>query len=208
MIDIDDAAIVAERRASDGRFLLFTDTDLPAGSLLPWSSVMADIYGDGAAFLVRFDEATGPEGFTLLDLLDVVARRAAEEAVRRPRSLADRMEGSVRRCIEEELARRAAMPRHDRFGLEEAEPTPEWPYRLAGAWAGDNAFDLCRDPAGRSEGITVEQALLICEQACADATARLPEDRHLVHLRVHLAEAIRCEAARAEAERADAPQRC
>lgn len=193
MIDVPNHAIVVERRASDDRFLLFTNTDLPPGSLLPWASVMADTYGDGTAFFARLDEVAGPEGFTLLDLLDIATLRAIEEVARQPTVLADRVEAAICHARAEELDRRAGLRRHSDRGTGLVEPTPELPYRLAAVWAGSCRVELCRTPTGQAEGVTLEQLLIVAEQVCIDAANRLSSERRLPRTRQHLGEAIRCE---------------
>ncbi|MFP5514652.1 MAG: hypothetical protein ACLGJC_16415 [Alphaproteobacteria bacterium] len=198
MIDINESAIVAERRTSDGRFLLFTSTDLPPDSVLPWSSVMADIWGDGAAFMVRLDGHATSDGFTLLNLLDVAARRAAEEVQRRPTAPASGVLSALHIARSREALRLGPQAADNGFGFDEEELPPDAPYRMTGAWQGDNALPLCCDPAGQAEGVTLEQVLIVCEQLCIDACRRLPRHRArpLVRIQAHITEAIRYEVKR------------
>ena len=82
MIDIALDDIVAERRSSGDRFVLFTKTDLPTASALPWWGVILDTGSDGHGILVRLDAKTRAEGWTAFDLLLVARGRSRAEAGR------------------------------------------------------------------------------------------------------------------------------
>jgi len=194
LIDISDEAIVSERRASNGRFVLFCDTDLPENFLIPWWSVMADIGGDGAAVLVRLDERQGGEGFTAVGLIRIALTITEAGVAQRSPILAGEILRHLRKALEAELRRRGALPEGEPLRIEAA-PTPGFP-RLH-AECGDGGLALSADPSGREEGVTLEQVLIMLDQLYLDASRRLPDDGRLAEAGVHVDQALRLESRRA-----------
>ncbi len=82
MIDISKADIVTARQTADGRFVIFTSTDVQPGWPLPWWGAVADTGGDGHGLLVRVDAVSAPAGWTARQLLLVARRRMSAEMAR------------------------------------------------------------------------------------------------------------------------------
>ena len=201
MIPVRDEDIVVSRRTGDGRFVLFTSTDVQPGWPLPWWGVVADTGGDGFGLLVRLDDAAAPTGWTGRQLLHVVRHRLAEEA--------GRGQGGPAAASVEALDLAAAC-RWERAGpgakgdagvtfRPGAGPTA---YAWTTAACGPFELPLCPDPAGREEGVTPEQLLIILDQLLHDAARALPHMRDLWAARRHVAAALAAEVRRLEAIRA------
>ena len=185
MIDIPDTDIV-HRLDVDGRFLLFTNTDLPPGHPLTWWGVTFDTGGDGHGLLL-VPGPTDLDAWTGLTLLEVLLLRTEAELNRRLGPLAANLHTSLRRAIRLET---------ERLG-KSAPPPPklcpggEGPYGWTIARRGPHLLPLCPDPESRAEGITPLQLLFALAQLYDDATnANLPIDPTIPHL---LADAIEAE---------------
>jgi hypothetical protein len=202
MIDVSDEDIVLERRTGDGRFVLFTRTDLPTPWTLPWRSVVASTGGGGHGFMVRLDDRHGGDGWSAADLLEVAVARAMAEQWRRPGPLAD-----------DALRHLAAIRDGDasRLGRERGEwrvtfrpgPAPS-PFEWCIARIGPFELPLCPDPEGREEGLTLEQIAIVLHELFVDATLALPRERWLGGARRHAAAALAAETRRLAVVRAEA----
>jgi hypothetical protein len=86
MIDFDEKAVVAVRRTTDdGRFALFTNTDVLAYWGQRFWGVVLDTGGDGFGTLVRYGTSCrAPSGWTLRQLTRVVQARMTAEHARAP----------------------------------------------------------------------------------------------------------------------------
>lgn len=186
MIAIDDRDLVHRLETADGRFLLFTSTDLPKGHPLPWWGVTFDTGGDGHGILL-VPGPTGLDAWTGLDLIEVLIGRAEAELNRRLAPHVSRLHD----CL-----RRAALLERQRHGPA-LRPEPrlcrgpnDVPYGWATARRGDHLLPLCSDPESFGEGIAPAQLLYALAQLYDDAvTAKLPIDPTLPHLLAAAAEA-------------------
>lgn len=198
MIDVSDDDIVVQRRASDGRFLLFTSTDLPESCPIPWWGAVIDTGGDGHGMLVRLDERSGPEGWTALDLLAVVHARALAEDARRPGVLAGEVARHAAAAIAVETERSgAAWPSAVAFRQDGRAS----PYAWTVAALGPFELPLCPDPESIDEGVTPEQLLIVLDQLLTDAGRAFPRQRRLGDCRRHVAAALVAEIGRVAAVR-------
>jgi hypothetical protein len=167
MIDIPEGDIVATERTSRGRFVIFTRTDVQPGWPLPWWGVVLDSGADGLSILARLNTAAAPEGWTGRQLLAVVLARLRGEYARNPAAAAA---GAVLQL--EGLAK--TWP-NDPAGRQPESPIRFLPGAAASAYPWDIAkvaglhLALCPDPAGRDEGTTPEQILLVLRRLLADA---------------------------------------
>ncbi len=177
MIDIALADIAAERHTSDGRFVLFTKTDLPAGSALPWWGVTFDTGSDGHGILVRLDARTRVGGWTALNLLSVARARSIAEASHGGGMVTGRIASDISTAssIEARRSGQISLSGSVRFASD-GRPSP---YGWTAARLGGSVLPLCPDPEGIEEGVTLEQLLIVLDQLYTDAAARLPRDRAL-----------------------------
>ena len=203
MIDIEDEDIVAQRRASDGRFVIFLRADhvedVDAGAPPSWWGVALDVLGDGHTVLVRLDERAMPEGWTALDLLDVaLARPRAQRLLGEPH--AEAIAQRLLRARAAEEARRGGLARGARlrFGPGHEGSSYAWGSAVLG---GGPELLLCPDPAGREGGVTPEQLLLVLERLFADARERHPREPRLRAAHLHVRAALDLEVRRAAALR-------
>jgi hypothetical protein len=170
MIALRNEDIVLTRRTVDGRFVIFTCTDVRPIWPLRWWGAVADTGADGYGILARVDAQAAPEGWTAAQLIQVVRKRLSAEAVRRPMPVtrvaaaALNLAGVVRLERAKEAAAKGGLVEFRAGGI----PSPY-------AWtvASQAGFDipLCPDPESREEGITPEQLLLIIDQLLLDAIA-------------------------------------
>ena len=175
MIDVNEEEIILERRTSGGRFALFCKTDLPAGYLLDWWSVMADLGGDAEAFLVRLDESAGKQGWTLLSLLNLAAARCVAEATVSRSSLTREAGRHLEKAVALEVERRGGLGEAGELILEELDPTESWPW-LAAEFGEEGliSFTECLE-GGEDYGFTLETILVVLDQLVKDAGRALPE---------------------------------
>lgn len=175
MIDIRDEDIVRRRQASDGRFVLFTRTDLPERMALPWFGVVLDTGGDGHGILVTLDPVA--DAWSAGDLLDVAQARAFEQLRHRP----DETGVEVVRSLAEAGA---LLGRYDvrrvRF-----EPGPvASPYSWTEVRLGEHRLPLRPDGNdGGDEGVTLEQLVIVLDQLLADARVIRERRPHLRRVR-------------------------
>jgi hypothetical protein len=168
MIPERNEDVVAERRTADGRWVLFTSTDVQPHWPLRWWGAVCDTGADGFGLLVRLDEAAAPTGWTALQLIEVARRRLAAEG--------ERLSLPATRQAVEALGQAAVT-----MGRISATSGPEAPVSFrAGAapspypWtvASQGGFDLalCPDPESREEGIAPEQLLIVLHQLLHNAS--------------------------------------
>lgn len=174
MIDIRDEDIVRRREASDGRFVLFTRTDLPERMALPWYGVVLDTGGDGLGILVTLDPVG--DAWSAGDLLDVAQSRALERLRHRPDEAGVEV---VRSLAEAGTLLGRYTERRVRF-----EPGPvASPYPWTEAFLGEHRLPLCPGADDRDEGVTLEQLVGVLDQVFADARVAPDRRRHI--RRVH-----------------------
>ena len=185
MIDIPSDAIVLSQRASDGRFVLFTNTDRPADFPIPWNGACLDTLGDAHGILLRCQEADGLDGWAPAELLTVVAERAMAEFARRPAPLADRVHTLVERALRLEAQRHLA-PRPVDF--RSGSLTTDYPWTEA--HVAGLRLPLCPDAVSQEEGVSPEQVLMVLHQFYVDLTRSPPADRTLLSIRLAVSRAL------------------
>lgn len=185
MIDIPADAIVLEQRSSDGRFILFTNTDRPADFPIPWNGACLDTLGDAHGILLRCREGDSPDGWAPAELLAVLEERARAEYARRPAPLADRVQTLVERAHRLE-AQRQPNPRPVDFRSGAAGADYLW----TDAYVGDLRLSLCPDAVSRGEGVSPEQLLMVLLQFYMDLTRTPPADRTLLSIRLAVSRAL------------------
>ena len=190
MIDVSDDDIVAKRRTSGGRFALFCSTDLPRDCPIAWWSAMLDLGGDAAATLIRLDEKSGGEGWTLLALLRLAAARLEVEAGVKRSSLTRDAAHHIDRAVELEKQRRGDLTEDGELVFDILEPGGEWPW-LAAEFGDEGTVDLCPSLTGdEDEGVNLELILLVVDQLVKDAGAALSDQGPFGGMAVHVAKAL------------------
>jgi len=202
MIDLDPADIVLTRRAADGRFVIFTATDVRPGWPLRWWGAVADTGGDGFGFLVRLDAETAPAGWTAWQLLAVVQRRMADEAARLPLPMTLAAVASLDQAAASLAGMMGNPLPDDPVTFASAGGGELSPYARTVARSGDFQLPLCPDPESFGEGIAPEQLLIVLDQLLHDTTNARPHERAWWTARRHVAAALAAEAARVIAVRA------
>ena len=164
LIDIADEDVVLDRRTSSKRFMLFTATDLPARSSLPFWGVMIDVGGDAVGILARLDRQTAPNGWTAHALL-----LAALEMARRVTPAANATPADVESHIGAAIGALQTLPDGRDQEPIEFDDSDGGLYAL-GTDADDGDLWLCADPADPlGEGISLEQVLIVIDQMMIDA---------------------------------------
>ena len=189
MIDVSNEDVIVERRTSGDRFALFCKTDLPKNGPLSWWSVMADLGGDAEAFLVRIDESTGDEGWTLLCLLRLAVARCRAEAKVSRSSLTREAVGHLEKAATLELDRRGGLTEASELTFNLLDPTEEWPWLAAECDEGALSFTASLE-GGDDEGLTLELLLLVLDQLVKDAGRALPEHGQFGGMEHHLSKAL------------------
>jgi hypothetical protein len=202
VIDVNEADIVATRRTSGGRFVLFTSTDVRPGWPIRWWGAVADTGGDGLGLLVRVDELAAPEGWTARQLLMVALERTAAECERRPSATGCAAFAHLDLALSLCRGRGGREARDDPVSFERGGEAS--PYAWTVARCGGHALALCPDPMGKGEGVTPEQVLIILDQLLGDAVRSTVADRQLWACRRHVASALAAEVRRVEKARAAA----
>jgi hypothetical protein len=182
MIDIRKEDVILTRTATDGRFVIFTRTDVRPEWTLPWWCAMADTGSDGYGFLTRIDEAAAPAGWLARDLLQIIRARCALESRRRPHLATS----EALRALDTALScrwERGATPGKTGATLAYAPGGVPSPYAWTSARFGEFDLRLCPDPESREEGITPEQLLIVLDQLFKDASNALPYSRPLMQAR-------------------------
>ena len=197
MIDIRPEDVVVERRTHDGRFVIFTNTDLPHRSPIPWWGVTFDTGEDGHGILVRLDETYGPAGWTAFDLLEVATSHMQAEQRRQPRAVTAEAWGHLCLAAAFDLERTGSSGACD-VTYEVGADGP-YPWTVAGLWG--SMLPLCPDPAGRAPGVTVEAILVVLDQLFRDAAAWRPRDTRIRNARQHVGRALAAETQRVRLER-------
>lgn len=219
MIDIRPGDVAAQRTASNGRFVIFTTTDVRPGWPLAWWGVVLDTGGDGFGMLVRLDATAAPAGWTARQLIEVALARAVEEAVltANPTTISAGEESAVpvapavrglsvspaalaaSAAVVVSLSAAARAARRGEGG-ETAAPIVAFhsdgrPSEYSWAVASSDGFDLalCPDREGRAEGVGVEQLLIVLDQLLSDATRALPHAPWVWIARRHIAAALTAE---------------
>ncbi len=204
MIDIDKKDIIATRRTSDGRFVIFTGTDVRPSWPLRWWGAVADTGGDGFGLLARLDGLSAPDGWTARQLLAVAQARMAAEGERHPSTAAAEAVAHL------ELAAAAFREPTGQMAPDAPvvfEPGDEAsPYGWTVARCGAFRLQLCPDPEGQGEGVTPQQVLIVLDQLLHDGARAFSFARGLWVCRSHVAAALAAEVRRLEAVRANAPQ--
>ena len=200
MIAVRDEDIVLTRRTGDGRFLLFTSTDVKPEWTLRWWGTLLDTSADAHGILVRVDELAAPSGWSGRQLLHVVRRRLAAEGERCP--LPATREAVA--ALDQALA-----CRWERGAISGAQCTPvsfrpggvgsPYPWTVASQEGVD--LPLCCDPESMEEGVTPEQILIVLDQLLNDAARAIPYLPGLWQCRGHVAAALAAEARRLAAVR-------
>ena len=167
MIAVDDAEIALRRDTEDGRFLLFCRSTEEIGTKQPWSSVMADIGGDGFGVSVRLCPKPGEDAWSATDLLWIVLERARAEENRRLGPLAVGVAEHLRLAFAAECRRQGKPQAEGRLRLVPG-PLPS-PYPWTVAIRGPHHLPLCPDAECWEEGFSPEQLLMILDQLYADA---------------------------------------
>lgn len=201
MIDVNEADIVATRRTSGGRFLLFTSTDVQPGWPVRWWGAVADTGGDGLGLLVRVDELAAPEGWTARQLLMVALERMGAECERSASGACCAAFAHLELALSLCRGRGEREARDDPVSFEPGGDAS--PYAWTVARCGGHALALCPDPEGKGEGVTPEQLLIILDQLLGDAVKAMVADRQLWACRRHVASALAAEVRRAEEARAE-----
>jgi len=182
MIDIRTEDVILTRTATDGRFVLFTKTDVRPEWTLPWWCAVADTGGDGFGFLTRIDADAAPAGWLARDLLLVIRERCGLESNRRPHlatSEAIRALDTALSCSWE----RGATSRATGGAVTFAPRGGPSPYAWTSARCGEFELPLCPDPESREEGITPEQLLIVLDQLLKDSSNAMPHSRPLMQAR-------------------------
>lgn len=200
MIDVSKADIVTTRQTGDGRFVVFTKTDVRLGWPLPWWGVVADAGGDGYGLLVRLDGVSAPDGWTARQLLLVARRRMVAEAARCTMEASAEAVAALDRAARRRWERDEPDLSADGGVAFLAGPEPS-PYPWTVATCGGFALPMCPDPAGMGEGVTLEQLLIILEQLMLDAARALPHVRDLWAARHDIGAALAAEVTRLAAVR-------
>ncbi len=191
MIDIRDEDIVLRRDGRDGRFVLFTKTDLPPKHPLPWFGVVLDTGDDGHGILVGLDPDPAVDAWAACDLLHVAVERARAEVDRRLGPLAS----EVRRQLELALAAEHRRLGHSPNGRVKLAPGPApSPYPWTVAVRAGHELPLCPDPEAREAGITPEQLLIVLDQLFADAAATRTQRPYLNRARAAVQAAMAADA--------------
>ncbi len=190
MIDVSDEDVIVERRTSGDRFALFCKTDLPAGYLLDWWSVMADLGGDAEAFLVRLDETTGDQGWTLLSLLNLAAARCLAEGKVNRSSLTKEAARHLEKAVALEIERRGGLAEVGELVFDLLDPTEEWPW-LAAEFGDEGTICFTASLTGEEgDGHTLELILLVIDQLVKDAGRALPEQGQFGGMAIHVSRAL------------------
>jgi len=195
MIHINDDDIVLRRDTSDGRFLLFTSTDLPAGCALPWSGVMIDTGGDGHGLSVRLDPDPTGEAWSAGILLHAAVARAKAEEERRLAPLAVEIGHHLHLALGAER-RRLGGTSTGGVSLGAGPPNSVYPWTVA--IHGRHHLPFCGDAEGRKDGVAMEQLLMVLEQIFTDAKVPIQHQRWVVIARDHLVAAIAAERRRVQ----------
>jgi hypothetical protein len=201
MIDINDADIVATRHTADGRFVIFTSTDVQPGWPLRWWTAVADTGGDGFGIPVRLDGAAAPAGWTARQLLAVTRARMLAESERQSRAITAAAIASLDLATAAGWGRVEPVARDDPVAFATGDGAS--PYAWTVARCGELHLPLCPDPESRGEGVTPEQLLIILDQLLHDACCAFPQARPLWACRRHVAAALKAEARRVAATRGE-----
>ena len=209
MIDIDPREVVATRHTADGRFVIFTSTDVPPRWLLRFWGVVIDTGGDGFGTLVRFEERTAPEGWTVRQLMQVVQARMEAEHQRSRDGGALAVLQELRRATGFRPANPPAPPEAMVPPAPPAPPAVTFepgglpsPYGSTVARFGELALPLCPDPESRDEGITPEQLLIVLDQMLVEWAAVSPHRWRIHEARHAVKDALAAEVRRVEGSRA------
>lgn len=159
MIDIPEEDIVARRHTADGRFVLFTRTDKPAGWPLPWYGVQMDTGGDALGLLVGLEPAAG--AWSLQDLLLIAHARALAER--------DHHDGAAIGTAAGRLsyAARSASGHRTRVRFLPGPLPSAYPWTVAAL--GDHGLPFSADARAPEDGVTLAQVLVVLDQLLADA---------------------------------------
>jgi hypothetical protein len=201
LIDLDPREVIATRRASDGRFVIFSSAGVTVGWPLPFWGVVADTGADGHGLLVRLDAMVACDGWTVPQLLTVVhARLGAEQG----RFAAGSTEAAIA-YLDRALAEYTDVPAASSPAVtfEPGDPTSPYPWTVARC--GPFALPLCADPDSRGEGITPEQLLIILDQMLLEWSRKAPYIRRVWVVRKAVKYALVAEVARVLAARARSP---
>jgi hypothetical protein len=198
VIDLDPREVIATRRASDGRFVIFSSAGVTAGWPLPFWGVVADTGADGHGLLVRLDAMVACDGWTVPQLLGVVRARLAAEHARS----ADAAAGAAVACLNQALAVYEGVPAavSPAVGFEPSGLAS--PFAWGVARCGPFTLPLCPDPESRGEGITPEQLLITIDQMLLEWSRAAPYVRRVWTLRKAVKGALAAEVARVQAARA------
>lgn len=201
MIPVRDRDVVVARTTTDGRFLLFTSTDVQPGWTLPWWGVVVDISGDAFGLLARLDEDAAPSGWTARQLLLIARKQLAAEAERCATAITRDAVAALDRAADcrWEMTSPAASAGASIEFLAGAEASP---YHWTAAVCGEFELRLCPDPQSRGEGITPEQLLIVIDQLLRDAARARPHVRGVWEAGRHVTAALAAEVRRLEAVRA------
>lgn len=173
MIDIPEEDVVARRRTADGRFVLFTRTDLPSEWLLPWYGVQMDTGGDAFGLLVGLEPAAGV--WSLQDLLLVAHARALAERDQNDGAGIGRAAGRL------SYAARSASGHRTRVRFLPGPLPSAYPWTVAAL--GDHHLPFCAEARAPEDGVTLAQVLVVLDQLLADAV--LPAHRQPLFRLLH-----------------------
>jgi hypothetical protein len=151
MIDLNPADIVAEARDVTGRFVLFFRTDIPPNFPLAWWAVCLDTTGDGHTALVRPTPLDAGDGWTAVELLQVAVARAQAEVGMRVRHEA---------CA---LYLRAALRGYGPAARKHNVTFTTVPTGVTAVARGQE-LPFCSDPYGKTEGLTLDQIVLVLDR--------------------------------------------
>ena len=201
MIEIRNEDIVAERRTADGRFVLFTSTDVKAGWPLPWWGAVCDTGGDGFGLPVRLDELAAPAGWTARQLLVVARRRFAAEGERLRHRATHEAAAALDQAAVERMERISPSPAASSNAISFRGGGVASPYPWTLASQGGFDLPLCPDPASREEGISPEMILIILDQVLLGGLAAALPIPGLRQARIWVAAALAAETRRLAAIR-------
>jgi hypothetical protein len=200
MIAVRDEDVVLTRRTGDGRFVLFTSTDMKPEWTLPWWGVLADTGADAYGILVRADALAAPSGWTARQLLLVARTRLAAEGERCPLPATR----DAVAALDQALAcrwERGAPSGKDGTSLSFRPGGAASPYPWTVATQEGFDIPLCPDPESREEGVTPEQILIVLDQLTHDAARAIPYLPALWQCRGHVKAALSAQTRRLAALR-------
>jgi hypothetical protein len=191
MIDIDDKDVVLTRRDAAGRFVIFTTTDVQPSWPLRWWVAVLDVGGDGIGVPVRIDATAAPDGWTAAQLVEVATARAEAEIAAKlhlpqpSAGLVIHLAAALRAARSVSASSASGDPVTFEAGSEGSR------FGWTVARCGEHALPFCPDASVQSEGVTLEQLLILLDQLLADGAAARPHEAWLWRSKRHVRAALR-----------------